>query len=55
MSKGHSQSANNARRNSMNPNNAAHRAGADNRSNQMNPNNAAHPGGGAPRAQPRRL
>ena len=43
MSKGRSQSANNARSNSMNPNNAAGRAAANNHANQGNPNNAAHP------------
>ena len=48
MSKGHGQSANNARSNSMNPNNAAHHAGVNNRSNQMNPSHPAHPGGGTP-------
>lgn len=46
MSKGRSQSSNNARSNSMNPNNAAGRAAANNHANQGNPNNAAHPSGG---------
>ena len=43
MSKGRSQSANDQRSNSMNPNNAAHDAAASNHSNQGNPNNPAHP------------
>ena len=38
---GKSNSANNARSNSMNPNNASSKASADNRSNQMNSNNSA--------------
>jgi hypothetical protein len=41
---GHSQSRNDQRSNSLNPNNSSHRAASDNRSNQMNPNNAANTG-----------
>jgi hypothetical protein len=50
MARGRSQAGNNARSNSMNPNNGAHRASANNRANQMNPNNPAHPA--APVAAP---
>jgi hypothetical protein len=39
---GHSQSHNDQRANSLNPNNSSHRAANDNRSNQLNPNNALH-------------
>lgn len=51
MSKGkcsgntHTQQQMNHHANQGNPNNAAHKAGADNRSNQMNPNNPAYKGG----------
>lgn len=45
MARGRSQAANNARSNSMNPNNAAYRAAMNNHANQLNPNNPAHPGG----------
>jgi hypothetical protein len=40
--RGHSQSRNDQRSNTHNPNNAAYKGSADNRSNQMNPNNPAH-------------
>jgi hypothetical protein len=39
---GHSQSRNDQRSNSLNPNNSSHQASNDNHSNQLNPNNPAH-------------
>ncbi len=46
MSKGRSQSSNDARSRSMNPQDAAGRAAANDHANQGNPNNPAHPSGG---------
>ena len=43
MSKG-SRGGNAQRSNAYNPNNAAHKASADNRSNQLNPNNERYQG-----------
>ncbi|MDP3446131.1 MAG: hypothetical protein Q8T08_25000 [Ignavibacteria bacterium] len=40
MEKSGNQKSNDARSNSMNPNNSANKASMDNHSNQLNPNNA---------------
>ncbi len=42
--RGNSQSQNDQRSNSMNPNNAAYQASTDNRSDQLNPNNDEYQG-----------
>ena len=39
---GHSESRNDQKSNTHNPNNAAYKGSADNRSNQMNPNYPTH-------------
>ena len=44
MAKGGRGSSGNQRADVHNPNNAAHKAAADNRANQLNPNNPAHSG-----------